>query len=271
MLGFRSLVALTAVTLALGSCGELDAGRVELTGGSDARADRETQAAGEAVADGLPSDPAAREPVVRAAGTELGTQSVELEQPAVWPASEVVFTTPEEAAGDFVSQVFGVEPALSEFRAGDSRSGEIDVLFLGEGDGATPSVNSALLLRQLGPDGGWFVIGGRSEFAAINSPDAGAVVVVGPVAVEGMARGFEGTVVVSAFPAGNSGALLDQEITRGGSMEATEPFAVTLDLSGATPETSVAVLVRGDAGADGDTGEFSIIAVAVMDSLPELR
>ena len=48
-----------------------------------------------------------------------------LEQPAIWPAADVVFDTPQAAVADFDSSVLGVPPELGEFQQGDSRSGEI--------------------------------------------------------------------------------------------------------------------------------------------------
>ena len=59
-------------------------------------------------------------------------QTVQLDQPALWPASDTVFDTPEEAAESFVSTVLGVDPVLGEFASGDSRSGEIQVFSPGD-------------------------------------------------------------------------------------------------------------------------------------------
>ena len=250
MLGRHALSALLVAVLALGSCGERNSAPLE---------------AAEPLAP-APDSPEPREVVPKATAQPVG-----FDQPVVWPASSVVFTTPEQAAGNFVSRALGIQPpALGDFRAGDSLSGEIDVLFLGEGR-RTPFVNSTLLLRQLGPDNGWFVIAGVSEFASITSPEAGAVFAAGPVGVSGMARGFEGTVVVSAFPAGDSEVVLDREITRGGTMADTEHYAVTLDRSDATPCESHALIVRADTGAADNTGEFSVIPIRIAARLPALR
>jgi hypothetical protein len=183
-----------------------------------------------------------------------------LEQPAIWPAADVVFATPEDAARDFVSRVLGVSPVLGEFRQGDARSGEIEVLFLGE-LGDVRIVQGLLLLRQLGPDDGWFVLAAVNDNVSIASPQSGSTVPAGPLAVAGRARGFEGTVVVTAFYPGDAEPLA-QEITMAGVL-APEPFSVTLDLSGASPGVVVTLLVRGDTGSDGDPGEFSAIPVVI--------
>ncbi|MGB5758712.1 MAG: hypothetical protein WBM50_17495 [Acidimicrobiales bacterium] len=183
-----------------------------------------------------------------------------LEQPAIWPAPGVVFDDPETAAADFVSKVFGVPPNLGEFQQGDSRSGEIEVYSPEEG-GST-SIRSVLLLRQLGPNDGWFVLAAVSDINTITTPASGSQVAAGPVEVSGQGRGFEGLVVVEAFTAGET-PRLDQQQAQGGSTEATEPYTVTLDLSGVTTGDTVLLLVRGGVGLDTDPGEFSAIPVTV--------
>lgn len=206
-------------------------------------------------------------PEAAAAAPVTGAQTA-LEQPAIWPAADVVFATPEQAAEDFVSQVLGVEPVLGDFQQGDARSGEIVLLSPGEGEGATPAERGVLLLRQLGPADGWFVIGVANDAATITAPQTGATVTGGQVTVEGAARGFEGTVVVSAFVAGDAGAVLDSEITQGGPFETPEPYSVTLDLSGATAGDIVALLVRGDVGLETDPGDVGAIPIVIGPGLP---
>jgi hypothetical protein len=186
-----------------------------------------------------------------------------LEQPAIWPAAGVVFETPEAAAEDFVVQVLGVPPTLGEFQQGDSRSGEMEVFSPGEGDAGRAVVRGLLLLRQLGPDDGWFVLAAVNHNASIAVPGSGEQVVSGPVTVEGVARGFEANVVVTAFVAGAAGQELDQQITTGAAFETPAPFTVTVDLSRAAPGEIVVLLVRGGAGLETDPGEFGAIPVVV--------
>jgi hypothetical protein len=176
-----------------------------------------------------------------------------------------VFTTPEEAAEDFVATVLGVTPALGEFRQGDNRSGEIDVFSLGETDAAAPMLRSLLLLRQLGPSDGWFVLAAVNDNASITSPESRMEVPAGPLAVEGVGRGFEANVVVTAFVAGDAGAELDRVVTQGGALETPEPFAVTLDLSDAEAGDVVVLLVRGGTGLESDPGDFGAIPVVIAD------
>lgn len=197
--------------------------------------------------------------------TTSTTEVVEVAQAAVWPASDVVFETPQEAAADFISTAFGVEPLLGDFREGDSRSGEIEVLSPGDDD--DPSTVSPtgvmLLLRRLGSDDGWFVMAAVSDGVSITSPESTAEVAAGPLPIEGLARGHERNVVVSAFVAGAAQAL-DDDFTMAG-LITPEAYTVTLDLSGATPGDVVALLVRGDTGLEGATGEFASIPVSIVD------
>ncbi len=195
--------------------------------------------------------------------TTSTTEPVSLEQPAIWPAADVVFDDPVEAAADFVQQVLGVPPSLGEFMQGDSRSGEIVVRFAGEGDSGEFTPRAVLFLRQLGPESGWFVIGAANENVTIDEPETGSAMAPGPVTVEGVARGFEGTVVVRAFPLGDASTVLDEVVVQGGAMATAEPYQATLDLSSASSGDVIAVLVRGDTGAGEDPGEFSAVPVVV--------
>jgi hypothetical protein len=188
---------------------------------------------------------------------------VGLEEPAIWPAADVVFESPEAAAEDFVATVLGVPPRLGEFRQGDSRSGEIQVFSIGEGDVGPPVARGLLLLRQLGPDDGWFVLAVANENASITVPLAGERVVAGPITVEGVARGFEANVVVTAFVAGDVTDQFDQQITMGGAAETPEPFRVSVDLTRASPGEVVVLLVAGGSGLETDPGDFGAIPVVL--------
>jgi hypothetical protein len=184
-----------------------------------------------------------------------------LEQPALWPAADVAFDDPVAAAQDFLDEVVGNGQA-GAFRQGDARSGEVDALFVSE-PGAEGVVRSILLVRQLGPDSGWFVTAAVNEAQTISVPEALAEVSAGPLAVEGAGRGFEAQLHVSAWIAGQPGDPLDEQFPLGGSAETPEPFSVTLDLSAAASGDVVTLLVQGGVGHELDPGEFSAIPVVV--------
>jgi hypothetical protein len=190
----------------------------------------------------------------------------DLDQPAIWPAADVVFATPEEAAADFVSAVLISEgdPVLGEFQQGDSRSGEIAVLFAGEtGDLDPPLEMGVLSLRQIGPTDGWYVIAAVSDGAIIDTPSALEEVPAGVVTVSGEGRGFEGTLAVSAFQPGEDAATFDLEIGAGGAFADLEPYSVELDLSRAGPGDVVVILVRGDSGLGNDPSTFAALPIVI--------
>jgi hypothetical protein len=207
-------------------------------------------------------------PAIESARPEVDArpERQDLDQPAIWPAPDVVFATPEEAAADFVSAVLisDGDPVLGEFQEGDVRSGEIEVLFAGEeGDLDPPLTAGVLLLRQIGPTDGWYVIAATSDGATIDTPSALAEVPAGTVTVSGQGRGFEGTLAVSAFPPGADAATFDRQIGTGGASDVAEPYSVELDLSGAAAGEVVVILVRGDTGLGTDPGTFAAIPVVI--------
>lgn len=206
--------------------------------------------------------------VVEVAGPELAPvpERQVLDQPAIWPAADVVFATPEEAAADFVSAVLISEgdPALGEFQQGDARSGEIAVLFAGETGDLDPTLEKGiLLLRQIGPTDGWYVIAATSDGAVIDSPSALENVPAGALTVSGEGRGFEGTLAVSAFPPGDVAARFDLQIGAGGAFDDLESYTVELDLSGAASGEVVVILVRGDTGLGNDPSSFAAIPIVI--------
>lgn len=202
-------------------------------------------------------------PTTTTTTTSTSTTLAGLEQPAIWPAADVYFSTPAAAATSFVEQVLGVPAVLGEFQAGDSRSGEIQVFSPGEGASATRVERGLLLLRQLGSRSGWFVLAAENANATITTPVQGAKVVASQLTVSGKARGFEANVVVSARRAGTAQPTLGSVVTQGGAMETPEPYSVVLDLAGAASGDVVMLLVRGGTGLETDPGEFGAIAVVI--------
>jgi len=189
------------------------------------------------------------------------SEPIQLEQLAIWPSAAEVFATPREVAEDFLLHVFGLPPVIGEFMAGDSRSGEIEVFSPGD----VETLRAILLVRQLGPNNGWFIIGTLNDNAVITNPSYGTEVSVDDVSslvVEGMAEGFEASLTVYAHIAGSSD-VLDQETTMGGNFGVPGPFQVTLDLTGVQPGDTVMLLVRGGVGLETDPGEFGAIPILI--------
>jgi hypothetical protein len=194
-------------------------------------------------------------------GPSTTTPSDPLDVPmAIWVSSGPEADTPESAAEAAVRELLGVTPVLGEFQAGDSRSGEILVFSPGENG---PMQRSLLLLRQMGPDEKWSVIAAINPDIGIDAPPAGSLQNAGMLTVSGMARGFEGTIIVSAHRVGADREVLDMRIAAGGALWDPEPFSVELNLNGTATGEVIAIVVRGDTGLDTDTGEFSAIAIRI--------
>lgn len=189
------------------------------------------------------------------------TVPAEMQLP-IWPAADVVFTTPEAAANDFLANVFGEGPVLGDFMAGDSRSGEFEVFATAEG---TPigEARTVLFVRQVGPDNGWFVLAAGSDVATITTPAPMTTVPAAILTVEGLGTGFEATIVVSAFKAGQPDRELDREVAMAGNLGEALPYTVSLDLTAATPGDVVVLLIRGGTGLETDPGDFGAIPVVI--------
>lgn len=178
-----------------------------------------------------------------------------------WPPADVEFSTPEAVAADFAARVLGRGAVLGAFRAGDQRSGEIEVFASDETGRPIGDARSTLLLRQVSGDD-WAVIAAVSEGASITDPITGDVV-SGSIDVVGRARGFEANINIRAVAIDDPSTALDEEITLAGSLDQTEPYAVTLDVSDATRGSVVLLIVRGGVGLETDPGDTAVIPVVI--------
>ena len=268
---FRRVLVLLAFVAAVAfvSCG--DESSSDTTDGSTTTPATTTPATTAPATSAVPSTvPATTVPATTVPATTVApstappTTSIDgLEQPAIWPAADVVFTTPEAAAADFVEQLLGVPPVLGEFMGGDARSGEIEVFSPGDGGPVSSVPSSTLLLRRLGPDDGWFVLAAVQPMVSIDTPAQGDTVAAAPLDIAGTARGYEATIIVKATIAGTTTLLVDPAIAMGGALETPEPYTATVDLSTVPAGSIVTILVRGDTGLENDPGEFSAIAVVI--------
>jgi hypothetical protein len=253
---------LIVVLTVIAACGDESSGGSTTTGGSTTAATATTATPTTAT---TPTTAAASTTALDTTTTAAATTTTEIPvavQPAIWPAAGVVFTTPEGAATDFLANVFGDGPMLGSFQAGDQRSGEIEVF--ASVDGAPiGNARSLLLLRQLGPSDGWFVVAAVSNLATVETPTLMAIVPAAPLTVEGVGTGFEATIVVSAFVAGQADIEFDRQVTMAGNLGETLPYTVTLDLSAASPGDVVVLLVRGGTGLETDPGDFAAIPVRI--------
>ena len=145
----RSIAAMVLVAVLLAGCGD-DATDESATSTTTSTSTSDGSSTPSTTASTTASSEPTSESTTSTSGSTSTTGATTLEQPAIWPAADVVFDSPEAAASDFVSKVFGVPPNLGSFQQGDSRSGEIEVLSPAEDAGT--AIRSVLLLRQLGLD-----------------------------------------------------------------------------------------------------------------------
>lgn len=174
---------------------------------------------------------------------------------AVWPPSDgsISYDDPVEAARGFATELAGfAEPVVGEFRQGDSRSGEVEVRPRSDGPVTT------VLVRQLGADDSWSVIGAATDGIRPSSPESGATV-SSPVQLSGTSTAFEGTVQVSVRAPGVEEPLGTGFVT-GGSMGEMGPFDSSLEFE---PGDAVdgAILFATVSMEDGQVWEVAAIPV----------
>lgn len=131
---------------------------------------------------------------------------------AVWPSegSGVRPADPVEAARGFAVDFLGFsDPVVGAFRAGDSRSGEVEVRPVGNGPVTT------VLLRRLAGEETWSVLGAATAEIVVTEPAASAEI-RSPVTVRGSALAFEGTVRVQVRQDGSRTPLGEGFVTGGG-------------------------------------------------------
>jgi hypothetical protein len=137
----------------------------------------------------------------------------------VWPPADgsISYDDPVQAATGFAVDLVGfTDPVVGEFLQGDSRSGEVEVRPTADGP------VTLVLVRQVGSDESWSVIGATTESIVPSSPEPGATV-TSPVQVAGTSTAFEGTVQVHVV-ARRAGEPLGTGFVTGGSMGEMAPF-----------------------------------------------
>lgn len=175
------------------------------------------------------------------------------ESTAVWPyPGGATYSEPVAAAREFATRFLGfVAPVVGAFRAGDARSGEVEVKPVANGPVTT------VLLRQLGPDQSWSVLGSATPDIVVDRPSALATV-SSPVALSGRSTAFEATVSVEVRQTG--GVTLARGIVMGGSNGEMGPFEGSIAFAVPTAATG-AVVFSTNSMADGRIWEASVVPV----------
>ena len=142
---------------------------------------------------------------------------------AIWPttSSTVHYADPVDAARAFVTGYVGfVNPVVGAFQQGDSRSGEVPV------QARTAGPVTTVLVRQLGSDGSWSVIGSSTPNIQVTAP-AVLATVTSPVTLAGNSTAFEATVNVEVREDSNA-TPLGKGFVMGGANGQMGPFTATL-------------------------------------------
>jgi hypothetical protein len=174
---------------------------------------------------------------------------------AIWPwfETDVRYADPVEAAVGFATDSLGfVDPIASEFMAGDSRSGEVEIRSFDTGPA------TVVFVRQLTDDDSWWILGAASENITIDEPEALAEV-TSPLTVSGTALAFEGTVDVQLRADGNGEPIFEGFVTASGGPE-MGPYSETFEFT-SPGETGGALVMLSLSSEDGSTLEASAMRI----------
>jgi hypothetical protein len=173
---------------------------------------------------------------------------------AVWPtaASSQRYQDPVAAVRAFATDYLHfVAPIVGQFEQGDSRSGEVPIRAKATGPVTT------VLVRQLGTDGSWSVLGAATPNIRLTEPAALATV-TSPVRLRGSSSAFEATVQVSIREDDNAKALREGFVM-GGSLQ-MGPFDSTLTFAQPTSRYG-AIVLDTISPEDGHLSEATVIRV----------
>jgi hypothetical protein len=207
------------------------------------------------------SDTASTDPSTTSTTTTTSTPTTTSEPapsdttPVVWPPADgsISYDDPVAAATGFAVDLVGfTDPVVGEFRQGDNRSGEVEVRPTASGPA------TIVLVRQVGSDDTWSVIGATTESIVPTTPAPGDEV-RSPVQLAGTSTAFEGNVLVEVV-ARRAGDPLGSGFVTGGSMGEMGPFAGELAFSGAdTDDGAVVFLTRSEE--DGSVWDAAVVPV----------
>lgn len=178
---------------------------------------------------------------------------------AVWPtvASAVRFHEPVAVARAFATSYLQfVDPVVGQFRQGDAHSGEVPIRTQGENPSVGPV--TTMIVRQIGNDGSWWVLGAATPNIALTQPAALATI-SSPVRLRGSSTAFEANVQVSIRQDDVTKPLVESFLM-GGANGQMGPFDASF--SYATPIShSGAIVLYTVSSATGHVAEATVIRV----------
>ncbi len=174
---------------------------------------------------------------------------------AVWPfvSSTTRYHDPVAAASGFAVTYLGfVAPVIGAFVQGDSRSGEVPIR------ATTTGPVTTIIVRQLGSDGTWWVLGASTPNLQLQSPVTSASI-SSPVTLSGRSTAFEATVNVEIRQDGTTTPLATDYVM-GGSNGEMGPFSKPVTF-GSPSTSSGAIVLKTMSSESGNILEASVIRV----------
>ena len=145
-----------------------------------------------------------------------------------------------------------VAPVLGAFRAGDARSGEVSLRAKANGPETT------VLVRRLGTDASWSVIGSSTPNIQVSAP-AVLATIGSPVEVRGTSTAFEATINVSIRQDDHATALAETYVM-GGANGQMGPFQAAIKFSPAQSRYG-AIVFYAISSETGHVAEATVIRV----------
>jgi hypothetical protein len=176
----------------------------------------------------------------------------------VWPdpSHSQRFEDPVAAARSFAVDLVGfTDPVVGEFRQGDARSGEVEVRPTPTGPVTT------VLVRQLGGDDTWWVLGSTTPNIEVDQPTGGEQI-GSPVRLAGRANAYEGNVNVQIVTYGQVEPLVESYVT--GMMGELGPFEREVEFPNPGSGRG-AVLFRTFNEENGSVWEAAVVRVSFAD------
>jgi hypothetical protein len=177
----------------------------------------------------------------------------------VWPtvASGTRLHDPVAVARSFaIDFLHFVNPVVGQFRQGDAHSGEVPIRTTVEQASLGPV--TTVIVRQIGADGSWWVLGAATPNITLTQPAALAAI-SSPTRLRGMSTAFEANVQVSIRQDDVVKPLVESNLM-GGSMGQMGPFDASFTFAAPTGRYGSIVLYT-VSSANGHIAEATVIRV----------
>ena len=178
---------------------------------------------------------------------------------AVWPTAGngLRYHDPVAVTRSFaIDYLHFVNPVVGPFRPGDTHSGEVPVRAHMESTALGPT--TTVIVRQLGADGSWWVLGASTPNIALAQP-ATLSTITSPVRLRGTSTAFEATVRVFIRQDDVVTPLVESYLM-GGANGQMAPFDVSFTFAAPTSRYG-AIVLDTTSSANGQVVEATVIRV----------